>query len=110
MNIFKKVGNWLTEFGNRKAPKTNVEKTEAPSASKPVPKAAPKPLKPYQKRQRHWDERLKAAMSRYSWLSYRWLEYDPAMRLRKKTRRVLNPDGTIKAIAVGRTYRRGLAV
>jgi hypothetical protein len=115
MSIFKKVGNWLTEFGNRKAPKKNSVELEHTGTTKGTLSGGPgnfqnlpKTLKPYQVVQRYWDQRLKAAMSNYSWLSYRWFQYEPGMRVRKKTRRVLNTDGTIKAIAVGLTYRRGM--
>lgn len=107
MNIFKKLGKMINDFGNRKAPPTNVV-DKVPEAPKPA-KVVPTELPEYQKAQRHWDERL-ANSHRYLWVSHRWVQFnEKLMILRKKTLRVLNTDGSVKAIAVGKTYRRASA-
>jgi hypothetical protein len=106
--IGARFSKWISSGGTRKV-------------SKPVPEQLPMKVEvsdvtlstvqasrsTYADVQAQWRRRAKEASSKLVHLSYRWHEYANGMYIRKKTRKSLNADGTIRAIAVGKTLSVG---
>ena len=109
-NLIGRMVDAFKRFGERNVPKDQRSEVPQPKplSSKPqTEKVIAKTETALSQGQRdsRSRSRLKAS-SQYVWLSYRWVKFAGQV-LRRKARTTLNPDGTINAVAVGKTFSAG---